>query len=262
MSKFSTLTSVNMTSLRESVARRAYMTGQMYLYGIPRHEFYLTDRWTNIQQHSTVEAKYPEYSLAVRGTAISHLEMMRHWYISTDEPYAIFCDDDIDFSTSKYWNFTWEDFLNNLPSNWECVQLVRGQCPPGHVGPGSYDVVLKIMYGRWWGTCALMSRSYVKKCLDRHIKGWNQYNLRLLDFDPDPPDPNFFEYVENVLYLCKGLLYNYPLLSVPDPLGIDSTYTGGNVYEHKLLWKLTRDTFYNLWETQGRTLDLKDSLTI
>ncbi|CAB4124175.1 hypothetical protein UFOVP49_44 [uncultured Caudovirales phage] len=265
MSKFGIFTSVNMISLRESKNRRAEMSEQMVRYGVPRHEYYLTDRWTDISKYSGITAKYPEHSSRVQGTLISHLEMMRHWYLSTSEPYAIFCDDDIDFSVSEYWNFTLDEFVQNLPADWECVQLVRGQMAPGTVGRDSYDCVLKIMYGRWWGVCSLMSRSYVKKCLDRHLRGYSEYDLRLLDWYPEVFDPNLIEYVENILYLCKGVVYNYPLLLTLDPFNVESTYSDVPTEDDvavKMPSRICREAFLDLWKSDGIMLDLKTSLTV
>lgn len=270
MSKFHGLPSINMISLRESVDRRNAMDLQMKTYGVPRHEYFLTDRWDVVGKHSEVITKYPEYSAPVQGTLISHLNMMRHWYLTTDEPYAIFSDDDTDFSTCEYWNFTWEDFVNNLPLNWKFVQLLRARMDPMDISKNAWDSYLKMTYGRYWGVCALMSREYVKMCLDTHIKAYNLYDLRLLanDWDyPDYRDPNLYEYVENVLYLNKWpIVYNFPLFLNSDVTKTESTYNSieyvdhAHKSEHNKCWVVSREVFLELWQNADKNFDICSAL--
>lgn len=265
MNKFANFPSVNMTSLRESVNRRQFMESQFEKYGIKKFNYYLTDRWTEIHQHSNVSGEYMHLSDIV-GSVVSHLSLLRNWYTSTNEDYALFCDDDISFETSDYWNFTWDEFMQTLPSNWECVQTIRMQTPPAPIGLGTYDSVLKLFWGRWWGTCALMKRSYVKKVLDRHFRGYNTINCSIADSYPEYEDPNLWECVENVLYTHKGgVVYNFPLFVFTES-GMESTYirTTDEKKEHarvlKMSCQVSRETFLHLWATQGSNLNLKEAL--
>lgn len=267
MNKFENFPSVNMTSLRESFDRRALMKVQFRKYGITKYNFYMTDRWVDIQQNYNITGKYIHLS-SVIGTVVSHLNSIRNWYISTNEEYAIFCDDDTSFETSEYWNFTWNEFVENLPTNWECVQLLRGQMPPSIVGPESWDSCLKILYGRWWGVCCLIRRSYAKKLLDRYFINYNTLNLSIADwYDENWIDANLIEYVENVLFLGRGIVHNFPLFV--DALNTESTYANtwnfDDDEEIKRIrdpWIITRKTFLDLWKKNGKDLNLKEALTI
>lgn len=250
---------IYMTSLRESHDRRKKTTEQFKKLGITNFEFFPT----NIEkcEDISVIAQYPQYSKFIQGVVISHLEMMRHWYILTNEPYAIFCEDDNDFSVSEYWNFSIQEFIQNLPSNWDCVQLMRYRLPPAEYGPQCNDSILKLFSGRYWGTCALMKRSYVKRCLDMHIKQLGTYDLRIIQdgMYPEPMDPGTIEYVENVLYLNKGVIYNFPLLVQLDPFVSSSTISNLN-NEEKNIWRIQREFFLDLWKTRGKDLNLKEAL--
>jgi hypothetical protein len=259
--------SIHMTSLRESHDRRKKITDQFSELGIKNFEFFVTNRVESINPHIAVISKYPEYSWNIRGVTITHLEMMRHWYLTTNEPYAIFCEDDNDFSTSKYWNFTIQEFIQNLPSDWECVHLMRYKVPPDMYGPHCHDSILKIFLGRYWGTCALMNRGYVKKCLDTHVRGLEIYDLRIIThgFYPEPMNPNLIEYVENVLYLNKGIVYNFPLVTQLSPYECDTThkhFTVNHINEGKRIMEINRRCFMDLWEKHGKSLNLKEALTI
>lgn len=45
------------------------------------------------------------------------------WYDNCDDEYAIFCSEDLSFDCVKYWLFDWKFLMNNLPYNWDCIQL-------------------------------------------------------------------------------------------------------------------------------------------
>jgi GR25 family glycosyltransferase involved in LPS biosynthesis len=41
------------------------------------------------------------------GCVTSHLKAIKHWYETSDSPYAIIMEDDCNLDLVKYWNFTW-----------------------------------------------------------------------------------------------------------------------------------------------------------
>lgn len=71
---------------------------------------------------------FGEFGNGFIGATTSHLESIKKWYENTDEEYGFFCEDDLSFGTVNYWNFSWEDFLNILPKDWECIQLTIIRC--------------------------------------------------------------------------------------------------------------------------------------
>ena len=58
-------------------------------------------------------------SSEVLSVAVSHLQMIYRWYHDTDEEIGFFCEDDINFSLTDYWNFDFKDFTNLLPVAWK-----------------------------------------------------------------------------------------------------------------------------------------------
>ena len=44
---------------------------------------------------------------------MSHLKAIKHFYEETDDDYCMILEDDVDFSTVRYWNFTWQEFFGS-----------------------------------------------------------------------------------------------------------------------------------------------------
>ena len=254
--------SVNYTSLYESVDRRAYMQNQFDHYGITKTNVYLTDRFDKISSmvNVTGTGRFMKEVVIQMGTVISHLNLLRNWYVSTDEEYAIFCEDDVSFESIDHWNFTWDDFVQHIPADWNGVQLTKVQMP--YCNPtGEPNLAIKITRGRWWGAYSLFRRNYVKILLDRTCHGYNTYNLDLIDIYGDQYGP----IIENLLYLQSGSIYNFPMLVENSNLG--TTFENKNLISQG--YNLANDSQYwshrlvaEQWRTKGATLNLKDAMTL
>jgi GR25 family glycosyltransferase involved in LPS biosynthesis len=260
--KLKNFPSVNYTSLRESADRRAYMQNQFDHYGITKTNVYLTERFEKISDYVQVTGTglcMPEVHTQM-GTIISHINLLRNWYISTDEEYAIFCEDDVSFESIKHWNFTWDEFVQNLPEYWNGVQLTKVMMP--YCNPaGDPNLSLKITRGRWWGAHSLLRRPYVKVLLDRVCQGYNSYQLDSIYLDGVPYGP----IIENLLYLQMGGIFNFPMLF--EDASFDTTYKNKNkitvgvetandsqYWSHRLIAEQ--------WRTNGATLNFKDAMTL
>lgn len=255
MSKFNGLTSWNMISLRECDHRRKAMVEQFEKYGVSNYRFYQTDRWVNLKQNSKIISHH-EYAPFHYGTCLSHLESLRYWYLTTNEPYAIFSDDDVDLSTSEYWNFDFAEFVESLPEGWECVQLLRRWAESDRVlGFDAVDANLTLFWGRWFGVQALMTRKYVERVLSNHVFGFNSYDLRVVRDDFYNGDPNTISYVENVLFMNNGMVMNFPLFV---ELDTESTIFANNTTDP--YHRLSREVFLELWKKHGSTLSIKQVL--
>ena len=245
-----------MISLRECSVRRAFMEYQFKKYGVKKWNFHLVDRWTEIKDNFNVIARYGWCINEAFGHTIAQLQSLAHWYTTTTEEHAIFADDDFSLEPVDYWNFTWSEFVEALPEDWECIQLLRVENDFSNerqiAHPQYYQ--LRTVRGRWWGTASLMKRNYVKKILDRHVLGYNTFKLDLLDEYPDQITDWVVEIVENVLFLYKGVVYNIPM--VVDALNNESTY-GGSSDDRELYYK-SRDMVLNLWKEHGKTLSVYD----
>ena len=99
------------------------------------------------------------------GCVTSHLKAIKQWYETTDTPYAIFAEDDVSFDTARFWKFTWDEFVEKLPYDWDVVQLAI-------INPG---VVYASMHARWVNDfpppCFMITRHHAKKLIDHHCVG-------------------------------------------------------------------------------------------
>lgn len=99
------------------------------------------------------------------GCVTSHLKAIKQWYETTDTPYAIFAEDDVSFDTARFWKFTWDEFIEKLPYDWDVVQLAI-------INPG---VVYASMHARWVNdfstACFMVTRHHAKKLIDHHCVG-------------------------------------------------------------------------------------------
>ena len=260
--KLKNFPSVNYTSLYESTDRRKFMQDQFDHYGITKTNVYLTERFEKISNYVQVTGTglvAPEVHTQM-GTIISHLNLLRNWYVSTNEEYAIFCEDDVSFESIDHWNFTWDDFVQHLPEGWNGVQLTKVQMP--YCNPaGESNLQIKLTRGRWWGAYSLLRRSYVKILLDRTCQGYNSYNLDFIDIYGDQYRP----IIENLLYLQAPGIYNFPMLVEHDKLG--------TTFENKVVItegaELANDSQYwshrlvaEQWRLNGATLDFKDAMIV
>lgn len=61
---------------------------------------------------------------AALACTIAHLLAIKR-FAESDHDVAVICEDDIDLTLTKYWNFTWNEMYNLLPEDWQTVQLSR-----------------------------------------------------------------------------------------------------------------------------------------
>ena len=245
--KLTNFPSVNYTSLYESVARRTFMEGQLRYLGVDRSNAYLTERFANLPDLK-VTGLYIHQVPNQLGTIVSQINLMRNWYNSCNEPYAIFCEDDISFETVHYWNFTWDEFMANLPEDWECVQLMRMISPWNEHSPS--EIKIDLRPGRWWGSHSLMRRAYVKKLLDKYCVGISEYNLEVWI-----GEQGIAPIIENLLFMGIGKVYNIPLLI--EDQRFNTTFSEKNVDADDDQVR-SHKGILNEWKTKGHTLDIRE----
>ncbi len=167
-----------------------------------------------------------------RGPLSSHLRTIKGWYFGTDEPYAFFCEDDISFDTVKYWNFTWEEFFNKLPEDWECIQLcwVREKYR-------NFSIEFRNRCWCDWSGCAyLISREYAKKVVENYYYD-QEFHLDIKGEDLiHRPEWAKIPVIETVIFSSVGRVYGMPLF-VEDVFKCHTTWRWGsenevNTYSH------------------------------
>jgi len=155
--------------------RREYMESQFEKWGIEYTRVsaskYLAsevDKWKHLVDDEIYGwGKYPEGT----GNMINHMEMIKTWLKETNDPYMIMMEDDYDLNLIEYWHFDWEYLMNNIPHDWDCIQL----------GFESENVIHfflhpKIMGGTYFGPC-MINRRYAQKLIDLYCIG-DKYNFK------------------------------------------------------------------------------------
>lgn len=234
--KLDNFPSVYYISLEESVDRRQNLHGQFNQYQINDLNPIISKRFSECDD-VVIGPKLYILDDGTKGCVVSHLKMIKKWYEETEEDYAFFCEDDLSLETVKYWDFTWEDFIENLPEDAECVQLC---C----IRETQEDIKLRerSMYD-WSVTAYIMTRDYARKIIERYcVNDTYELDIKGTEFYPMP---------ETVLFYGIGKVYCINLFV--EEQNLISTFTetanieGGNKEHHRE----TYDYVLNWWKTNA-----------
>jgi hypothetical protein len=180
----------------------------------------------------------------------------------------------MDFISIDYWSFSWREFIDALPKNWQCIQLVRIQEWDGqHNVLHGEEIIsrldLRIRNWQDWGTAMLITKEYAKKILDRHYVSEYVVDTHIVD---DPARHGGWVFylwplIENVLFraLDDDNVYNFPLLLEK----VDFTSfmkqkikTEEDYIRARIPHAISRDTYERFWVDSGPTLKLSDMITL
>lgn len=229
--KFDDHSVINYINLQESVDRRDFMERQFEDYGITKYKAFTVQRYDEYKDSCKVSGPYVG-SVNHHGTNITFLRCIKNWLDSTDEDYGIFLEDDTSFETSKYWSFTWSEFVKSLPENWEVVQIIRlndwsdGRSPKLSCRPREWDD---------WGATCMMKRDYAKKLISAYMINYNEYLFDIVGTDLMP-------ITENLLFYGLGHCLNVPLFVECD---LPSTYNRGFDPIHEM----SKQNYLDLWRS-------------
>ena len=228
--------SVNYISLDESVDRRDSLRSQFFYSGVENFREVLSRRFKYCDDKVYGEQLHVLDDGTI-GCVVSHIKMIKKWYEETSEEYGFFCEDDLSLETVQYWNFTWNDFIDSIPEDAECVQLC---C----IKTNYEEIKLRerSMYD-WSVTAYILTRDYAKKIIDRYCDG-DSYRLEI-------PGTNFYPMPENVLFYNLGKVYAINLF-VEDQTQ-QSTFYGQTELENpnKEYHKETYDFVIDWWKNNS-----------
>ena len=193
--KLQGIPSINYVNLIQSKERSRILEEDLRSVGVTNINQHLFDIYENCVL--CIEGPLVHLSNhAHLGASTSHLLAIKKWLKESNEPYAIFCEDDLSIETVQYWNFTWNEFVNSLPEDWECVQLVQIQELEFR------KIQLNVRGNVDWSACGyLIKREYAEKLIESRIKG----NKFLFEMDQYIPS------IEHVLYYGLGKVYTFQL---------------------------------------------------
>lgn len=207
MNKLNNFPTAYYLSLEESVDRQKNIENQFLHYGVSINSL-ISKRFSESDDHVTGEYLY-QLNSGTAGCCVSHLKAIKEWYDNYDDEYAFFCEDDLSLETVSYWDFTWEEFVNALPEDWDAVQLLTIRKDFG-------DFKLRERYwDDWSATAYIIRRKYAKILIDTYIKG-TEYCLEI-------PNSSVMPLIENILFTTLGKTYTVPLFI--EEIKFESTFT-------------------------------------
>jgi beta-1,4-mannosyl-glycoprotein beta-1,4-N-acetylglucosaminyltransferase len=200
--------SVYYVSLEESQERRDNLESQFGFYNIVPKAI-ISKRFS--ESKDVAYGKYIDsLNEGTTGCVISHLKAIREWYETTDEDYGFFCEDDLSLETVECWDFNWQEFVESIPEDAECVQLftIREKYDTFEIRERQWD--------DWGATAYIITRDYAKKVIDTYIKN-DQYCLEI-------PNQSVMPLIENILFASVGKTYTIPLFV--EEVKFQSTFVG------------------------------------
>jgi GR25 family glycosyltransferase involved in LPS biosynthesis len=177
------------------------------------------------------------------GCTLSHLEAIETWLNTSNTETAVIMEDDCDITISDYWRFDWNTLMDNLPFNWDCIQL----CMNHHLIMPFY--LHPIMRDSGSASGYLINRTYAEKILRLHKfpEGYKLVN-RIDDY-------GYKEISSHIDYLIfeTGKTYSFPVFTV-------NTEFHSNQRKSKLHPRdqPCRDAVINFWKNESSSFDLND----
>jgi len=151
--------------------RKEYIERQFKYWEIENYERISAYDGREDDLSDIVKGKYPDSMTSGEiGCTTSHLKAINHWINTSDSPYAIFMEDDVDIDIARFWNFTWKEFASKLPYDWDVVQL-------SIICTGGLHVRLHKRFVNDFSTaCYMITRHHAEKLLRLHVRG-GKYKL-------------------------------------------------------------------------------------
>ena len=218
--------------------RRFYMEEQFKYWEITNHTRIsgYDAREDDVSEH--LKGRIPDnVSQPELGCCMSHLKAIKHFYEETDDEYCMILEDDVDFSTVRYWNFTWHEFVGLLPYDWDCIQMTT-------ITTGDIHVKLHLKFINDFSAAAyLISRHHAAKIMKHHVRG-DKYKL---DNGVQP------RAVSEDVVLESGKTFSIPLFLYNLQFGSTIHQEHIGVFHQGPHAALT-----NYWQQQGAAVDIRD----
>jgi hypothetical protein len=227
-------------NLDDQEDRRTFMEAQFNYWEIKNYERISAFDGRNSDLSEYIVGKYPEgITTAELGCTLSHLKAIKHWYETSTSPYAIICEDDTLIDISKYWNFTWQEFISRVPYCWDCLQLAI-------ISTGNISVNIHNRFVNSFSTAVYcINRRYAEKLIHFHCRG----DKFILDQNIKPRA------------VADDLIYNGGL-TFSTPLFLYEIRLGSSIHDEHI--EVFHKNSYNgvlaFWQNEGKELTI-DQIT-
>ena len=225
-------------NLDDQPERKEYMEELFKYWEIENYERVSGYDGRNDDLSDILKGKYPEQMTSGEvGCTTSHLKAIKHWYETSDTPYAVIMEDDIDLDIVRCWNFTWSNFISKVPYDWDVIQLAI-------ICTGGLHVMLHRRFVNDFSTaCYIINRHHAEKLIRLHVRG-DKYKL---DNGVKPRAvADDLIYNSGNTFAIPLLVYRYELGSSIHPNHIDAYHRGN--YE----------ALTNFWAQNGSNIDIRD----
>lgn len=219
------------------VDRRKYMEDQFEYWGIDNFERISAYDGREDDLSHIIKGRYPEMmSSGEIGCVTSHLKAIKHWYDTSDTPYAVIMEDDCNLDIVKYWDFGWSDFISRAPYDWDVIQLAI-------ICTGDIHVKIHKRFVNEFSTaCYIITRHHAEKLIRLHVRD-DKYKL---DNGVRPrPVADDLIYNSGNTYSVPLLLYKLELGSSIHPDHIDTFH------------RSSHDGIHNFWSQAGAQLPIQ-----
>ena len=171
--------------------------------------------------------------------SITHVEMIKTWLETTNDQYMIMMEDDYDLSLIQYWNFDWTYLMNNIPYDWDCIQL----------GYESWRHIKFFLHPKdetsWWGP-VLINRHYAEKLIKLHYIKDKYLLIRKYGLAEHSTKYRVLGLDDSICRL--GKIYQLPLITQNPILDIVP----------KESHFICRDAYYDWWQKQRDNYSLSE----
>lgn len=252
--KLKNFPSINFVSITESEERRNVLQKNCKKLGIAKVVPHIFEKYVEGDHEVDLgESGSPfTYAPSYIGAMTSHLKAIKEWYENTDEEYTFFCEDDLSFDTVKYWNFTWKEFYNKLPKDWECIQLALSRDDMFMFFNTS--VTMKVHFrSRCWcdWSCVgyLIKRSHAKNLLDHYYKD-GVFSLEYKGIDREIrlySGAEIRPIIETMIYTVfkNDSIFTFPLF-------VENRQFDSTVWTNERDFDTSRKLIMDCWESKGK----------
>ena len=195
------------------------------------------DEWSHV-----LKGNYTPDRAYLVGNFVSHISLFREWLKNTNDEYLIIMEDDYDMSLMDYWHFSWEELMQNLPSNWDCIQL--GYEHDVHV---IFCLHFKPLLEHFFGPC-LLNRTFVKKL----VKLYYQDEKYVINSKLAFPKNQLWQcpYSVDTAIISDGVTYRLPLITTN--VAFARTERSAQQFFHKDC----ASTYHYWWKVKKQTINL------
>ena len=204
--KLENLPPIYYRNLQEMEERREYMEKQFKKYEIRKWRRWNGSifgeenfpQWKKLVLDSQFKTQKRFYSVL-----LNRSEMIANFLFDLDSDVVLLLEDDLSFHTERYLNFEWEEFIERLPHNWDCVQLhiIGEKFMPLTLSPWSVN--------NHSAAAILINKRYADKYVNMFMENGKWRFLNNYGYSKDLPEYHYHS--ADFIPYQVGTTYSFPM---------------------------------------------------